>query len=155
MIIFASLTRELFKIILFLGVKRYIFFFFFVKLKNEQFFGTSQKWNQKSKLRHPWGIVWTKNCTRSPVWIHLHFSVLTSNIYQFSQKFKFNFFFAFFKVFLKGKNNIFLMWCWACTGFFINVQQKGKKVSIVISLFSSRLFRIVVSRRIFFFNFFA
>jgi len=63
-------------------------------------------------------------------------------------------FFAFFKVFLKGKNNIFLMWCWACTGFFINVQQKGKKVSIVISLFSSRLFRIVVSRRIFFFQFF-
>ena len=99
LIIFASLTRELFKIILFLGVKRYIFFFFFVKLKNEQFFGTSQKWNQKSKLRHPWGIVWTKNCTRSPVWIHLHFSVLTSNIYQFSQKFKFIFFCFFSKFF--------------------------------------------------------
>ena len=75
----------------------------------------------------------------------------------YSQKFKviYVFFcFVFSKFFLRGKNNIFFNVMLSMHWFFINVQQKGKKVSIVISLFSSRLFRIVVSRRIFFFNFF-
>ena len=75
----------------------------------------------------------------------------------YSQKFKviYVFFcFVFSKFFLRGKNNIFFNVMLSMHWFFINVQQKGKKVSIVISLFSSRLFRIVVSRRIFFFQFF-
>lgn len=52
----------------------------------------------------------------------------------YSQKFKviYVFFcFVFSKFFLRGKNNIFLMWCWACTDFLSMSNKKGKKFQLL------------------------
>ena len=110
LIIFASLTRELFKIILFLGVKRYIFF--------------SSSWNWKMSnflARHKNEIKKVSCATLGELFgqkIALEVQFESTYIFQswpvisvlYSQKFKVIyvfFLFCFFKVFFKGGRIIF------------------------------------------------